>query len=278
MFHSSYYRKPSDIFTPTVQTCYDFTYEKFRKGPAKWIHSYQKRKAILSANGVICISESTRKDLHRYYPEVNPEKTCTIHLGVSNDFNVIRKQNLYNLVSKFKIPEKPFSIFVGTRDYYKNFYLTIDAVSLYNDNHILVIVGGSAINKNHYEYLNRKLKGRWIYISKVSNQMLNILYNCAYSLLYPSSYEGFGIPIIEAMAAGCPVIAFKSSSIPEVAGDAGILIENLEALFIAESLKNLENRAYRKDISMKGIENSKRFSWERCYKKTINFYKKILNR
>jgi mannosyltransferase len=124
-------------------------------------------------------------------------------------------------------------------------------------------------------FLNNRLLDRYIYIKNVSNSTLNIFYNFAHCLLYPSSYEGFGIPVIEAMKVGCPVIAMKSSSIPEISANAALLLDSLSVekakLFVAQ----LEDSAFRKNIVEKGIENSHRFSWDKCYSEVKTLYKKL---
>lgn len=276
LFHSSYYRKSSLDFVPSIQTCYDFTYERFRKGPSRWIHSIQKKQAITAASGIICISENTRKDLLYYYPNIKKENTCVIHLGYSSDFRYLSKKKAMRLIYPYIKFDNPFSLFVGERKGYKNFFLTVDAISLYR-NHRLVFVGGGSLSKYENEYLNCKLKNRWVHIEYAPNSLLNAIYNCAHAFIYPSSYEGFGIPIIEAMITGCPVIALNVSSVPEVAANGGILIDNVNAFIIYQKLKQLESSTLRKDIFERAILNAKRFSWERCYKQTLSFYSKILN-
>ena len=92
LLHSSYYRMPSSKRLPHVQSCYDFTYERFSRGPSRWMHSWQKRQALRSANGLICISESTRRDLLHYCPDVREENTSVIHLGFSDAFKRLPDQ------------------------------------------------------------------------------------------------------------------------------------------------------------------------------------------
>jgi mannosyltransferase len=116
----------------------------------------------------------------------------------------------------------------------------------------------------------------FLYKGNVKNSELNILYNNALCLLYPSSYEGFGIPIIEAQKAGCPVISTNFSSIPEVADKSALLVDLISVDQISKFIKILIYDHNKRDsLIKKGLINAKRFSWDRCYEETINFYKEL---
>lgn len=275
LFHACYYRRPSSRRIASVQTCHDFTYERYRNGPARWLHSWQKKLALTSANGVICVSENTRQDLLYYCPSIREENTCVIHHGFSEVFKRLPKERAMQLVIPFVSPETPFSVFVGDRSEYKNFRVGVDAVALCPGQR-LVVVGGGPLSNHDHEYLERHLCRRWVHIDKAPSPLLNALYNRAHALIYPSNYEGFGIPVIEAMAAGCPVIALNASSIPDVAGDAGLLIDRADAAAVAEQLQRLEDEAFRDDVIARGMRNVQRFSWERCYQETLSFYSQVL--
>jgi glycosyltransferase involved in cell wall biosynthesis len=277
LFHSSYYRMPSSPRVPHVQSCYDFTYERFRHGPARWVHSWQKRQAVVSASGVICISESTRRDLLYFCPHVREENTCVIYLGFGDAFKRLTDREAQGMVSPHIRSNVPYSVFVGDRSAYKNFPVAVDAVAHF-PNHQLVVVGGGPLKENHLAHLERRLPGMWTHIDRVPSSLLNALYNRAYALIYPSSYEGFGIPVIEAMAAGCPVIAVGKSSIPESAGDAGLLLDRADADGVAEHLSRLEDTAFRVGVQSRGLLNAQRFSWESCYQNTLSFYARVLDK
>jgi mannosyltransferase len=275
LFHSSYYRIPSSGRVPHIQSCYDFTYERFRRGPARWLHSWQKLEAVGSANGVICISESTRRDLLYFCPRVREENTCVIHLGFSESFKPLAAGLAQVLLAPHIKSDEPYSLFVGDRSAYKNFNVAVDAVAQCPGQQ-LVVVGGGALKGNDLAHLDLRLPGRWTHIDRAPSPLLNALYNLAHALIYPSSYEGFGIPVIEAMAAGCPVIAVGSSSIPEAAGDAGLLLDRAEADGVAEQLNRLTDASFRAGVQARGLLNAQRFSWESCYQKTLSFYTRIL--
>ena len=269
IFHSSYYRTlnkkvKKNNSVKEVVTVHDFTYEHFSTGLKKWVSIYQKKKAIKAADAVICISENTKKDLLFFYPQFSDKNIIVIHNGVSQDY--FRIPNIITSIS-----DTPFFLFVGSRADYKNFYFTVEAVAQTND-FCLKIVGGG-VSPKELILLNSLIKGRWEILIDLDNEKLNVLYNTAFALIYPSFYEGFGIPLVEAMKAGCPFIAFNGSSIPEVVGSAGILIDELEIKKFNDAVLKIKRE--REEIIKIGINQAENFSWEKCYQQTLEVYSSL---
>lgn len=286
IFHSSYYRYAKNKNSANIITVYDFIYEKFRKGISKSVHIWQKKNAIRKADGIVCISQSTMDDLFYYYPEVKKEKARVIHLGISDEFKPLTEANITNLetganladnkliYAEFKpFIEKKFVLFLGGRGKHKNFNLVVDALSELKD-YVLVVAGGPKMEQNEFELLAR-LKNRYFVLGTIDNKKLNFLYNSAYCLAYPSSYEGFGIPVIEAMFANCPVITTNKSSLSEVAGNAGLTMERIDKEDFIYQISRLEDTAFRKKTIELGRQHSMSFSWNKCYNETCEFYKYI---
>jgi len=167
-----------------------------------------------------------------------------------------------------------YLIFVGNRRRYKNFICAIETVSILKD-YTLVIAGGGKLIPEENFLLSRFIAGRFFSFPILNDEDLNILYNNAICLLYPSLYEGFGLPIIEAMKAGCPVIAARNSSIPEVAGQAAILAEEASSSEFTKNILLLENEDFRAEIVQKGFEQAKKYSWDTCATEVVQFYKEI---
>lgn len=273
LFHSSYYRICSNKKAINITTIHDFTYEYFAPYFKRLIHCWQKYRAIRKSNYIICISENTKKDLLRFVPGVDKKKVSVIYNGVSEEYFPISSDNFLNSL----IPFTPYTfvLFVGSREKYKNFELSVKAVAASNLN--LVIVG-SALNKKEIDFLNSIIGDKRYYCKHgIPNSELNNLYNQAFCLLYPSIYEGFGIPVIESQKAGCPVIAFDSSSIPEIIGDRTLLLQELTVEAIIEKFKIIEDSDTRKEIRDKGFENAKRFSWDLTTQSVFELYKKALS-
>jgi len=263
IFHSSYFRLPSSRFSgKKVITVHDFTHDYFYSGPRKAIHNYVKKKSINESDLIITVSENTKRDLVDLHSDIDPSKVRVIYNGVSDDFKPIQKSE----------GRMPYFLYVGSRDVYKNFDFAVNLVSHYNNFALHVV--GAALSKSEKKLLQEKVRDRYEVFNHIGIKELNEKYNNAVALIYPSSYEGFGIPILEAMKAGCPFIALNASSIPEVSGDAGILIN---ALKMDEAMDGVErifsDRGY---LIEKGLLQSSLFSWDKCYKETYNAYKYLM--
>lgn len=268
IFHSSYYRTLSKSVKKNNQvrevvTVHDYTYERFSSGPKKWVHSWQKKKAITAADVVICISENTKKDLLHFSPQFSSKDIRVIYNGVSSDYYKIHEASSDSI--------NPFFLFVGSRTSYKNFDFAVKAVASIDDYHLKIV--GAQLSQKEMQLLDNYLKGRWTYLGIISNIELNICYNAAFALLYPSSYEGFGIPLVEAMKAGCPFIALRCSSITEVAGNAGFLMDTLSIARFKEGVAFIQTE--RDEIIEKGMKRSLLYSWDKCYTEVISVYKEL---
>lgn len=261
IFHSTHYRLPNRK-VKTVTTVHDFTYELYRHGPARWMHSWQKFRAIRNSDLVICVSHNTAKDLMRFCP-IDEKKIRVVHNGVSETYVVDAMATKTNEV-----------VFVGARGWYKNFIMAVKSLVEHPDLQ-LSIVGGGALTADEISLLDEHIPNRYQWLGRVSDEELNEIYNRAYCLLYPSSYEGFGIPVIEAMKSGCPVIAVHSSSIPEVACDAAILVESASVENFQHALSQLASASHRETLIQRGLLQAAKFSWEQCYRGTLAVYQEL---
>lgn len=251
VFHSSFFRVCPSRWAKNVTTVHDFIYERqTRMTLSQRIRSALNHRAIRRSDVVVCVSENTRDDLFRYLPEVDRKKVHVIHNGVSSDYHRLGQR-----VARYE----GYVAYVGGRQSYKNFDFAVEGIAGSN---LKMLVCGKPLTEPERQMLDSKLgSGRYAVAATPSNAELNSIYNSVDALLYPSSYEGFGLPVLEAQRAGCPVIAMNASSIPEITGDSALLIDRVDVRLLHERLKTLESPAARAEIIEAGLENAKKYSW-----------------
>ena len=162
---------------------------------------------------------------------------------------------------------------ISRRDGYKNFEV---ALNIAKQSGMRLKIVGRKLSEEEQKHVADVLENNYEDLGFVSDEELNSLYNKAFALIYPSSYEGFGLPVIEAQRAGCPVLALNKSSIPEIIGNKEILVADEAVSSFIEKIDKLKNLEFRKRIIADGIENSNRFSWDNTYKGYLELYKLIM--
>lgn len=220
------------------------------------------------ATRVIAVSGATRDDLiHRYH--VAPERVHVVHHGVSPRF---RPTQAPETCARYGLPER-YLLYLGTLQPRKNLERLLPAYAqLPPSAPPLVLAGGRGW---YFERIARavrahKLQERVLFPGYISDADLPAVLSHAVAFVYPSLYEGFGMPLLEAMACGTPVIASRSSSLPEVVGDAGLLVDPLSIEAIRAAMERiLEDQALRETLRVRGLERARAFSWERCAQETL---------
>ncbi len=275
IIHETYYAfaKPKKSDVPRVVTAYDMIHELFPSSFKKNDPLTQNKKnAFNRADHIISISQSTKDDLMEIF-SIPDEKISVIYLAS----DILSGQN----PSKISANSKPFLLYVGSREPYKNFELLLKAFSispsLKNDFEIIAFGGGKfrdeEVNKINELRLNesnvRQVAG--------DDKVLGALYSSATAFIYPSLYEGFGLPPLEAMSYNCPVISSNTSSMPEVIGNAGEFFDptSVEELILAiENVVFSESRIL--DLKEKGRIRILDFSWSKCAKQTLEVYNNLV--
>ena len=265
IFHSSYYRLP-DIKCRSVVTVHDFIYQKFGSGISRFLNQRLIARAIKSAEAIICISHATKNDLLHIYDGINENNVHVVHHGVDSEiFNQDSAQDV-----GISGVASDYVLFVGARGGYKNFKVAANAVKVHGDLQLVIV--GAPLSPDERWFLD-KSRVSFSELGYVTDSQLAVLYRSAVCFLYPSLYEGFGMPILEAMACGTPVITSDHQAVREVGGSAslfgnGVQIDSyVEAL--AEAISN------RSRLSEAGVLHAKRFTWEGAIKKTLAVYEVI---
>jgi mannosyltransferase len=261
IFHSSYYRYCKNKNAINITTVHDFTYEFFRRDIKSNLHKIQKKIAILHSKAIICNSENTKKDLRLFYPNYKGF-IKVIYLGLSEDYYHLNRSR------------KNVAVFIGGRSEYKNFAYAVKLLHGLPRLNLQIISGGELTKKEIF-LLEKYIPNRYEYHRSLSNKELNVTYNEAKFLLYPSLYEGFGVPIVEAQAAGCPVVCCYVSSLPEVCGDAAVYISGKDIDADIQIISQLDDECFYSEQVEHGLVNCKRFSWEKCAKQTSEFYQEV---
>jgi glycosyltransferase involved in cell wall biosynthesis len=271
LIHETYFQRKarSNQRCPVVVTVYDMIHEKFRSEFSHDSTSDAKRAAVARADRVICISENTRADLINLFG-ADPGKIKTIHLG----FSLTRQADPATLPSY----PRPYLLYVGQRSGYKNFRALLSAyaeASRINKDFDLIAFGGEPFSQEEKKAVsNARLDPNRVRRLVGDDSMLGHLYRNAAALVYPSLYEGFGIPPLEAMSFGCPVICSNTSSIPEVVGDGGLYFNPATVESLIEAMERLLNsEELRLQLIARGTRRVANFSYDRCASETVAVYR-----
>jgi glycosyltransferase involved in cell wall biosynthesis len=288
IYHSTYFPLPSlPQQTARLLTIYDLIPQIF---PDFVTLTVLKRgieildSVNITKDWIICISEHTKQDFCQY-TGMNQERVFVTPLAASNNFYpVINTSLITQTQTKYHIPPEPYLLSLCTLEPRKNLAFLLRSYAQLLEqyptigiNLVLVGVSGWKNNDIFQTVQNHPLlKRRVIITGYIPDQDLSTIYSGALAFVYPSLYEGFGLPPLEAMQCGTPVITSNTSSLPEVVGDAGIMIDPNDQDQLSQALLSLINNAtLRQELSQKGLVRAKQFSWEKCAAQTVKIYHQI---
>ena len=253
------------------------------KGRVKW--EIQKQSLKLSAH-IITDSEASKKDIVRL-TGIPASKISVVYLAAGEEFKIIQnsKLKINNLQKKYKLPES-FALYVGDVTPNKNLLSLIDAII---DTKIPLVMVGKALTDTSYDHANpwnrdqvlvqKKIKDYpelFYALGFIDTEDVVSLYNLATLSVFPSLYEGFGLPVLEAMQCGCPVVTTRGGSLPEVAGIAAEIADGFDSHALSKSLKKVwEDKKLQDTLHETGISQAKKFSWEKTAEQTMHIYEKI---
>jgi glycosyltransferase involved in cell wall biosynthesis len=278
LIHPTYYslltrQEVSNYSCPVVLTVHDMIHERFPKLFDPNDPTVEaKRKAILSAQQILCISENTKKDLLEQYP-IAEEKITITYLGSELDISLSYGAEI--------VPSQPYFLYVGSRYKYKNFdgMLAAFAKVASEKPEVRLCIVGAPFNSEERQWIADLHLGDHIdHYQYANDHHLAKLYRCSVAFVYPSRYEGFGIPPLEAMACGTVAIAANTSSIPEVVGDAGLLFEPDTPGDLTDIMLLLLDHPVERDrFIAKGFERAKDFSWDKTAAQTMAVYQSVIS-
>lgn len=272
----------------TIVTIHDLTplvfpnfFPKGARGGFKW---QIQRRSLKNANAIITDSKSSKKDIIKF-TGVDKEKIHSVYLAAGEEF---RKLEIINwklkITKRYNLPER-FALYVGDITWNKNLPRLVEAIKKVNVP--LVLVGKALVDKdfdksNPWNQDLAKVQefiesdNLFVRLGFISDKELVMLYNIATLFVMPSLYEGFGLPILEAMNCGCPVVTSKEGSLPEVAGDAVFYVDAYNVNSISGGiLKIFKDKKFQDELSTKGLIQAKKFSWEKTATETIKAYESV---
>ncbi len=267
---------------PKIVTIHDVSHLRYPECHPKDRIQYLNKhipKAIAQANHIITVSEFSKREILEFY-KIPESMVSVTPLAAASKFKPRTENETASILQKYKLIYGQYLLSVATFEPRKNLNRLIDAYASLpfhiKDQYPLILVGASGWeNKDLHSKIKTLLKTENIYcLGYVSDDDLPYLYSGARGFAYPSLYEGFGLQVLESMASGIPIVTSNSTSLVEVAGDAGILVdpENLES--IAAGLKSiLTDDILRKEKIEKGFANAQKYSWKKCLDSTIKAYK-----
>ncbi|NQT89752.1 MAG: glycosyltransferase family 4 protein [Candidatus Omnitrophica bacterium] len=240
--------------------------------------------AIRNSDFIIADSENTKRDIIRLL-KIPVERIKVVYLAADEVFRPIEGADEKRARLKAYGIDKDYILNVGTVEPRKNVPRLMEAFAAYlkeskRDDLLLVIAGKKAWGYDAClsKMKELKLEDKVTFCDYVDNEDLPLLYNLAEAFAYPSFYEGFGLPVLEAMACGVPVICSKASSLPEIGGDAGIYVDPEDTASVKAALSSvLGDKGFREQLRGKSIEQANRFSWAKTAAETIAIYKEVLN-
>ena len=272
IWHSAYYTLPNQWKGWKVVTVLDMVHELFPdlfNDPYHDSFREKKKACITKADAVICISETTRRDLHNFY-DIDPDIISVVPLACSNAFRLLKKDN-----KKISSPmNKPFLLYVGDRNHYKNFDMLIWTYSLWSKkNDIgLFVVGKPWSDMEKQRLAELKLQNCVEIVTNIDDEKLCELYNQATAFVYPSLYEGFGIPLLEAMACGCPIIASSIPSTVEVAKDCPIYFNTNSIDSLLDGFEHALSMEKKSSRIKNGLQLVSSYSWDKTAQETLMVY------
>lgn len=284
LLHSLHYTRPIRLPCKSVVTFHDMTfflYPDLHTWARRLYFPQMMKASARRADELITVSNSTRNDLIEIL-EVDPKIVTTTQLGVTPGYMPIDdEEEKKRIIGKYNLPEH-FILYVGLVEPRKNLPILIEAYKrLRGDDNKYELILAGRFGWMHEEVVDQvrklNLEDTVRFLGYVPQQDLPLIYNLASLFVYPTIYEGFGLPVLEAMACGIPVITSDVSSLPEIVGEAGLLtpVNDLDALY-KTVIRALTDTKLRQDLISKGIKRAAEFSWSKTAQLTLQVYQRVM--
>ncbi len=284
LLHVPHFNIPVLSHGKLVVTVHDLVYLKDAKHSGSALGrsyvDYLFKKIEQKADAVLTVSEFTKSDLLDHFPKLK-NRVFVTHEAASGMFQRLNNSNQLEPTKKKYALQVPFVLFVGSLKSHKNIPILIEALKALRKEkgipHELVLVGRKDEKEKGLLELIEQNASFIKTLGELPDRELVLLYNLAEVFVLPSLWEGFGLPVLEAMACGCPVLASNRSSLPEVVGEAGLLFDGASVDALKELLYNvLQSGELRQKMRMDGFLQAKKFSWDKTAAETLSVYDRVL--
>ena len=286
LFHATDFTLPPTLpGVPTLLTVHDLSFVRAPETATPVLKAYLDRvvpRSVQRATHVLADSQATKDDLIELYG-TPPEKVTVLLSGVNSGFAPVTDETTCRAVlQRYHIPDRPYVLSIGTVQPRKNYVRLMEAFaalgSAYSDTQLVIAGGRGWLDSPIYRAVDGlKLADRVHFIGFARDDDLPALYSAAACLAYPSLYEGFGFPVLEAMACGTPVVTSNISSLPEVAGDAALRVDPYNVEAITEALRQLlDNETLQTQLTSRGFKQARQFTWQRAARQLCDIYRLLL--
>jgi glycosyltransferase involved in cell wall biosynthesis len=280
LYHSPYYLMPYRPGVPAIFTCHDLIpliFQQYYTAPQRMIYRFTHWLALRTARLTIAVSQSTKNDLQRFF-QADPDRVVVVHEGVDGHFRPPSRAQVDWVRQIYALPVR-YVLYFGSNKLHKNVPRLVEAFARkeIRDQGIKLVIAGHWDErypeaKHAAERLGLQDVVR--FIGPVQDAALPALYGGAELFVFPSEYEGFGLPVLEAMACGAPVVCGNRSSLPEVAGDAALLCDPQDIESLARTIEEaLADRDLRVVLQQRGLARAAQFSWESVAVATLQVYR-----
>ncbi len=285
LFHGTNFKARNYGQQKTVLTIHDLWLDRHpafsKKLFGQGISSWKTRRGAIRAEKIIAVSEFTKQEIHEVFG-IPLEKIAVIYHGCSGDMFPDNDENTWNDArARLGLSDRPFILFVGGAEPRKNHRVLFEAFAQCSrlvKECALIVVGDERVRDESLRHTAQALgiSGNVQCLGSLSTADLRVIYSHAMVFVYPSHYEGFGIPLLEAMACGTPIITGQATALPEVAGDAALYVDVQDSKQLGIALEQLfTDSALQGELRSAGFERVKQFTWRRAARETLAVYTEV---
>lgn len=286
LFHATDFTLPPTLFhTKTIVTVHDMSYVRVPDAASPKLKAYLDSvvpRSAHRASHVIADSQATKNDLMEFY-DLPDDKISVLLSGIDSRYQKIRESSLLMTMRRiYNIPQQPYLFTIGTIQPRKNYSRVIRALKILRDRgsdlHLVIAGGKGWLEDEMYKTIAETgLQDVVHLIGFADDEHIASLYSAAECVVFPSLYEGFGFPVLESMACGTPVVTSNVSSLPEVAGNAALMVNPYDVEAIADAIERiLDDTELRETLIKGGFEQSKKFTWENSAQQLQKIYEAVL--